>query len=161
MRCAALLLTLTAASGAGQQLSAPVAAALRSRGHHRRVHHGVAAAAADDLAGPPPPWRAQMDRMHSYAASPAGVGGGGGGSSGIGLDVRDYGATGSGVCLEAKDRSWTRCSGPDESAALQQAIDGEPGTGFPLQSHALPFFAKAVLSSQALLFPCASTAVLR
>ena len=39
------------------------------------------------------------------------------------LDVRDFGAVGDGVCVEAPDRSWTKCSGRDESAALQRAID--------------------------------------
>ena len=40
-----------------------------------------------------------------------------------GFNARDFGATGDGVCEEAADRSWTKCSGTDDSAALQLAID--------------------------------------
>ena len=43
--------------------------------------------------------------------------------AGPALSARDFGAVGDGVCVEAPDRSWTKCSGRDESAALQRAID--------------------------------------
>ena len=43
--------------------------------------------------------------------------------AGPGLSARDFGAMGDGVCTEAPDRSWTKCTGRDESAALQRAID--------------------------------------
>jgi hypothetical protein len=43
--------------------------------------------------------------------------------NGPGLSALDFGAVGDGLCTEAADRSWTKCSGRDQSAALQRAID--------------------------------------
>eukprot|EP01043_Picozoa_sp_COSAG02_P053796 COSAG02_NODE_5996_length_3885_cov_1.818806_2_plen_264_part_00 len=43
--------------------------------------------------------------------------------TGPGLSALDFGAVGDGVCTEAADRSWTKCTGRDQSAALQRAID--------------------------------------
>ena len=126
-----LLATAVATGASSSRLSAPVASTLRKRGHH-----AAAAAAAAHEAGnrpqstaapPPPAWRDQMDRLHTYPAPSPGPSGTE--AAGIGLNVRDFGALGAGVCLEAADRSWTRCSGPDESAALQQAIDAAQHLG--------------------------------
>ena len=45
------------------------------------------------------------------------------GKEGIGgLNARDFGAMADGICEEAADRSWTKCTGTDDSAALQTAI---------------------------------------
>jgi len=40
-----------------------------------------------------------------------------------GLNAKDFGAVGDGVCTEAADRSWTNCTGRDDGPALQRAMD--------------------------------------
>eukprot|EP01052_Picozoa_sp_SAG31_P016888 SAG31_NODE_1136_length_9734_cov_4.139595_1_plen_157_part_00 len=101
-------------------LSTPkVAAALHEQGirsQHLRLP-GSGATTPELLA-----WRSKLTDMHNYPRESERV-------VGTGLNVRDFGAIGAGVCREAADRSWTKCSGPDESTALQHAIDAAQHMG--------------------------------
>ena len=105
-------------AAAAPPLSGPVIAALGTQ----HLPSSSPSSSSSSPSSPSPPWRAQMDALHTYAPAPPG-------GQGIGLNVRDFGATGAGVCTEAPDRSWIKCAGPDDSAALQSAIDEAMHTG--------------------------------
>eukprot|EP01050_Picozoa_sp_SAG11_P021843 SAG11_NODE_3976_length_2125_cov_5.330207_3_plen_146_part_00 len=61
--------------------------------------------------------QAQMSNLHTYDPSSLGAG--------IGLNVKDFGALGDGICREAVDRSWTKCTGTDDGdTTVAEARDG-------------------------------------
>ena len=68
-------------------------------------------------------WRSTIERMHATHEVESTTTGGSPLSSAMGLNARDFGAVGDGVCTEAPDRSWTRCAGRDDGPALQMAMD--------------------------------------
>ena len=114
-----LLLALGVSSSSSSSVVAWPAAARSTAASNSKPSRWQPLAAPHD-------WRTTIDELHggSSTGAPAAAQ-----DSSLGLNARDFGAMGDGVCTEAPDRSWTKCSGRDDSAALQRAIDASQHQG--------------------------------
>ena len=81
-------------------------------------------------------WEARLDKQHAGTVGAAAAAAEGTSSppssKGIGLNARDFGAVGDGVCTEAADRSWTKCTGRDDGPARHYLDNGPRTTHTPV-----------------------------